>query len=348
MKHGWAHCKGRFLAAASVGLLLAMTLSGCGSDAGDATSGGTTKVTALTSSDNVTSSIMYIAKYGGFFEENGLNVELVNSGNTGTGITALLGGSGQFLMGGISNFVPAIEKGESFKVIARGTAGLSNSLVLSKKTVDRLGVSPTDPVTDRTTALDGLTLTGPSESSNFVFETNKAAETAGATVKWVYGESESMVSQVAAGQIDGIVAAPPYTTELVRAGTGAMWLDGPNGQFPGGFTDKRFGPAVLAVSADYAQNNTDILVAMMKSLVQASELVKTDPEKAKSLLRENQFNETNEETFEAIWADVPILLSDPLMPLDSIAYTMEELDLADRVNPDELFPAEACERYENS
>lgn len=221
-----------------VGAALALVISACSSSgsasssassgsSANAASGQTTDVTLVIPSLSANQALGFIAQDGGFFKQNGLNVKIVNAGAGALAVEAVAGGSGQFVITGGSDMLSAIAKGTKLVYLARGLGGgQATQLVLTTAAAKKTGLSARATAAQKAKALDGLTIASASAASSWTVQANKAASTEGATINWTYVQPGSMDAAMQAGHIDGIVAAPPYTTGPVYQKTGVMWLNG--------------------------------------------------------------------------------------------------------------------------
>lgn len=173
-----------------------------------------------------------IAKEMGLYEKRGLNARVVmmDSGNAAT--AGLISGSLQFIVVGPGEQIAAQSRGQKVVTVKSVYTGFSGMMVLSKATIDKLGVSPDAPVKDRLKALDGLLIASPSATSTYTIGPVGAAKSAGAEIQFTYMAQPAMIPALETGAIQGYVSSSPFWAAPVLKGTAMVWLNGPKGDFP--------------------------------------------------------------------------------------------------------------------
>ena len=182
--------------------------------------------------------------------------------------SSLIAGSVQFAVGGPSELVAAQAKGQKIVSIGVLYGGVANTLALSKATVDKLGVSPDAPVTERLKALDGLLISAVSPTSAAMVAIRGAVKALGVTPRYSYMSLDAMPGALESGVINGYAAAFPTWAIPVLKGTAVTWLSGPRGDFPPEFSPGT--SSVVQTRRDYAQANPDLMkrmVALMSDFV---------------------------------------------------------------------------------
>ncbi|MFO1188886.1 MAG: ABC transporter substrate-binding protein [Alphaproteobacteria bacterium] len=173
-----------------------------------------------------------LAKEMGLYEKRGLNARIVmmDSGNAAT--AALIAGSLNFIVVGPGEQVAAQARGLKIVTVTSVYSGFSALMVLSKATVDKLGVSPTAPVSERLKALSGLLIASPSATSTYTIGPAGAAKSVGADVRFTYMAQPAMIAALETGAIQGYVSSSPFWAPPVLKGSAVLWLNGPKGDFP--------------------------------------------------------------------------------------------------------------------
>ncbi len=314
--------------------------SSSGSSSGTTSkSGSLTNVTMIIPSLSANQALGFIAQDGGYFKKNGLNVKIVNSGAGATAVAAVTGGSGQFVISGGSDILSAVAKGQKLVYIARGLGGgQATQLVLTNAAAKKTGLSASATPAQKAKALDGLTIASASAASSWTVQANAAAATEGAKINWTYVQPADMDAAMKAGHIDGIVAAPPFTTQPVYAKTGVMWLNGPAGTFPGGYAVEEYGDPMVATSQSYIDSHPAVVKAFLKSILQAGQLAQTNPTKAASITKAATFPSMATGEWNLVWASTQPLLKPDLTQAD--VNTIVKLDgFSGKVDPTAVFGA---------
>jgi len=239
-------------------------------------------VTIALSSASFSIGSLRLADQAGFYAENNIkpNFVVMDSGNAAA--AALLSNSAQFAASGVSTALAARGRGQPIVCAANIYKGLSASLILAKAVADKTGVSPTAPVEQRLRALEGLTIAVPSATSSFTVPVKQSAEKMGINVKFAYMAQPAMAAALETGAIQGMMAGPTNFVPVIMKGGGVLWIDGPSGQFP-----KDVVPAsssCLQTTESYAKANPEVVKGMVQALQQTADLIKKDPDKAKSLI----------------------------------------------------------------
>jgi ABC-type nitrate/sulfonate/bicarbonate transport system substrate-binding protein len=329
-----------------VGVVLVATLAACSSasssssaqagGSGSAKSLGT--VTLAMGSKSASMALGFIAAEDGLFTKNGLNVKTVYTGTGALATAALVSGSAQFAIGGGQGFFTAQASGQNFYMLAKGESGLGTQLVLTPAAVKKTGLTSSSTTAEKVKALNGLTIASASASSSWTAQANKAAATEGVTIKWTYVAETAMAAAVKAGNVDGLVAAPPWTTQVIANKTAELWLNGPDGTFPGGFAVPSYGDPLVATTEAYATSHTAAVKAFTKSILQASDLVNSDPAKAAGYVKQVAYPTMSQAEFQQVWSATLPLLHSPQLTLPSLKTTIA-LDGDPKLDASELYPA---------
>src|SRR5215510_8322676 len=100
----------------------------------------------------------YVAKEMRYFDENGLDVTVVDVGSGSNVIASVVGGSAEIGGAGIRNISQGIAKGQDLRAFGSSLKGFPNFLVVRKGFMDEAGVKPDGPLTARIATLRGKTI----------------------------------------------------------------------------------------------------------------------------------------------------------------------------------------------
>jgi ABC-type nitrate/sulfonate/bicarbonate transport system substrate-binding protein len=189
-------------------------------------------VTIAVSSTSFVLGGVKIGEQAGLFARNGVNLRIVVMESGNAAMSALIGGSVPFAVTGPPDSLMARARGQDIVIVTNLYAGFAGSVVLATSVAGRLGVSPTAPIKDRFRALDGLVLAVPSATSVLLAPIRKAAEDAGAKVRFTYMNQGTMPAALETNAIQGMVASYPFAGAPVLRGAGVLWIDGPGGELP--------------------------------------------------------------------------------------------------------------------
>ena len=332
----------------------ALAASACGG----ADDGGRVKIAI--SSESLATQLVRMADDLGMFKAEGLSVELVNSNGGAQAVTAMLSGNVQFASAGAPEVITSNAEGRDVKAIARLYAGLSGSLVLSKKTADKLGVdtsapmderltSPDLPIEERLKDLDGLNIAFSSATSSLKSPVISSAESVGAKVNPVYMKQESMPAALSAGAIDGYQASPPVSELGVSTAGGVMWVEGPTGQFPPDHTP--VSSSTLMTTGKFVDSDPDTVKKVARAITKTAQYVVDNPDKAEANVRK-RFPDVDEKIFDAAWQANKGSFIQPrvtaeqfehditVLPSELLTDDVKKLDPKTLIVPDEFNPTD--------
>jgi ABC-type nitrate/sulfonate/bicarbonate transport system substrate-binding protein len=240
------------------------------------------KITIGISSGSIPAAGPRIAKEMGLFEKHGLDATVTPMDNGSLATMGLIAGSLNFTASAPTDVVVSAARGQDMVVISTVYSGFAAVMVLSKGTVEKLGVSASAPIAERLKALNGLILASPSATSTYTFAAKGAAAANGATVRLTYMDQPSMVAALNKGAIQGFLASAPYYSQSVLKGDSVIWVSGPKGEFP-----PQYSPAnavTLNALRSYAQANPDIVQRAVAVFKDFSTAVKQRPAEVKAAL----------------------------------------------------------------
>jgi ABC-type nitrate/sulfonate/bicarbonate transport system substrate-binding protein len=340
--------------AGGLGVLVALAVGACSSGGGSGSSsssssgGGSGSGTSSSAPTNLTlvipslssnQSIAFLATGFGTFKKNNLNVKTVVSGTGALAVAAAISGSGQFVMSGSSDLLSAVSKGQKLVYLARGLGGgLASQLVLTKAAAAKTGLSANATPEQKAKALNGLTIASPSAASSQTTQAERAVASVGAKINFTYVAPAAMDAAMKSGHIDGIVQAPPFTTQAVYDGSGVMWLNGSNGTFPGGFDVATYGDPMMETTASYAASHPAVVTAFTRAILEGVAMAKANPSKASSIVKAATSPSMPEAEWKEIWTSAFPLLQPSLNTAD--VKSIIELDgFSGKVTPDQVLPA---------
>ena len=189
------------------GLPLAGLLAACGGAVSSpATSTGsskpaqTAKVTIAQSSNSLAFSPVLLADKRGFFQERGLQTEIVLAGSGSKAAAAVIGGSAQVGSTALADMVGAVEKGQDIRIFGATLVSPGGAVVLKKSVAQKVGVTENTPVEQRVKALKGLKVS--------ISTPGSASDTNLRYVLSAYGmDPERDVSIVNTGSVENALAA---------------------------------------------------------------------------------------------------------------------------------------------
>ncbi|MEX1162368.1 MAG: ABC transporter substrate-binding protein [Nitriliruptor sp.] len=268
-----------------VAALTAVSCGGNGDSDGDAATGDAeapaerTSIT-VASLPNAFLAALYVAQDDGLFDENNLDVEIVELESGLDGVAAVVSGNAQYADIGFDDLVALSAEGEDSLVMAHNILNrVTLTLVMRSDLADELGISRDDPLEERFAALEGLRLgiTSPGAATdNYMryylreagLEPDRDAEII------AIGGGSSLLAALESDQIDAYHLSPPTPYVAENEGFGTILIDGPDGDIPQ-FADFLY--TGFAANRGWAEDNPDAAAAFSDALTRAMERVQDDP-----------------------------------------------------------------------
>jgi NitT/TauT family transport system substrate-binding protein len=219
------------LIAVAVGALLT-TLTACGSDAKDSSSGGPAEI-SFVGNYSLSYLPVYIAQNEGYFKSEDLSMNRLPDVASDQIGQLVLGGKADIAAIGSTTAYTLASAGRPIKSVAVLTPNLVFALSLTTKTVDKLaakGVTPESPIEQKVQALKGLTLAVTPQGTTTDVLMRATLEEYGVdpdkdVTLQPLQDPASMQAAARAGRIDGFLFTPPVSLAPTADGTGKVWID---------------------------------------------------------------------------------------------------------------------------
>jgi ABC-type nitrate/sulfonate/bicarbonate transport system substrate-binding protein len=278
-----------------------------------------------------------MAKDMGLFEKHGIDAKLVLMDTANATTSALISGSMKVALSGSGELVVAQARGQKVVAIVNTFAGLSASIVLSKATVDKLGISPSAPLADRLKALDGLLIASTSPTSTATVSFKTAAQKAGATIRFTYMGQPAMAAALESGAVQGYSAAAPFWAIPVTKGIGMLWIGGPRGELPPESTPASAGN--MQVMRDFAEANPDLVGRLVAVFDDLTEFIDKQPAKAQQRLA-TLYPDIDEKTLALLfqsesygWRTKHLTVADMIKEIDFVKLGGAQIPGLDKIDP---------------
>jgi NitT/TauT family transport system substrate-binding protein len=217
-------------ACGSSGSSSATASSAAAASTGQASAGKSLSLSSVTVVGNFATGFapLWVAQSEGFFKDQGLNVTLkdLNTGGATGAVTALLGGTGQFLVVAAGATSLAVSGGAPIKAVMQSDFAPIQQIAITSSVAARLGIKAGATTAAQTEAqlkaLKGshikLATTSKSGNSYIIVQAvlhqyGLSTGTGGDVTVETEPSSSVQISLLKSGQVDGIVNAPPVTTE---------------------------------------------------------------------------------------------------------------------------------------
>lgn len=279
-----------------------------------------------------------IADQMGLFAKHGLKPNFSYVDSTAGTASALMSRTVDFATTGTTEVIAAESRDQHLQILASHYKGLAGALVLSKATVDKLGVSPTAPVADRLKALNNVLIASTSKVSSFTVSYKGAANSVGAEPRFAYMAIAAMGAALESGAVEGIIVTAPLWPMPVIKGTGVLWLSPARGDLA-----PEFMPSSASVSATtraYAEANPDVTKRVVAVFDEFAAAFGTRPAEVKAAVKA-LYPELDQPVLDMIFSlEERAFQTNPLTPADiaqDIAYMKTsgmELGPIDKVKPE--------------
>lgn len=223
-----------------------------------------------------------VAKELGLFEKHGFDAKLSMMDSGSASVTGLVAGSFKVVVCGPGDLISVKARGQDVLAVEPTYTGLGVNLILAKDVADKLGVSPTAPVTERLKALDGLLIGTTSPTTVATISLKQAAEAEGAKIRFTYMTQPAFFAALQTGAIQGHIGGAPFWAPSIIQGVGIQWINGSKGQFP-----PEFAPGIsslLATRADVAKAEPDFVRRVAAVFVDLGRAVQERPADVKAAI----------------------------------------------------------------
>lgn len=285
---------------------------------------------------------LYVADDQGFFEDEGLDVNIVELESGQAGVSAVVSGTAQFADIGFDDLAVLTAEGEESMVMTYNLVNrVTLTLVMDADLAADLGVDRDSSIEERYAALEGLTLgvTSPGAATDkyMRYYLRQAGLDPDRDANIVaIGGGGSLLAALESGQIDAYQLSPPTPYIAETEGFGTILIDGPEGDVPL-FSD--FAYTGFATNQDWAEDNPETVEAFMNALSNGMEFVIDDPAAAAEIVQEylgTDDLETTERTLEAL---IPAMSESGCFGDGSVADSMDIMVEAE-ILPDPVDTAE--------
>ena len=221
----------------------------------------------------------YVAQSQGFFKDEGLDAELVDTRGGGPDVQMVLAGRAEFTTNDGAQVLPALQKGQRLTCVL----GLLNRSIINvtmrKQTADRLGLKESSSFADKVAALGGLKI-GVTRPGALTWQVARANLTnagmdpdSGASIIGVGGAS-ALAAALENGDIDVMYISVPIGDRVVARGKAITLIDNSRGEDP---NIPRFLMEGLWVVPEFLDQEPDTVAKAVRALHRASRFIVENP-----------------------------------------------------------------------
>lgn len=224
----------------------------------------------------------YVAEGAGFYEDNGLDMEIVDLGGGSESIAAIVGGSADIALSAYSSLVNAREEGAPIITVGALMSQYASNLVMSGSAAEAAGITADSSVEEKIAALKGLTIgitspgSGTDQLIRFMLTSEGLDPDNDATILPIGGGSE-MLAAFKQGQIDAFALSSPTSNLAVAEDDGILLFNLSEGEYPplDGFLY-----IVSMVNESFATDRPEVITCFETAIQQALDLIQDDPDAA--------------------------------------------------------------------
>jgi NitT/TauT family transport system substrate-binding protein len=279
------------------------------------------EVRFVTVNPSMTIANVSVALSLGYFEDEGLDfgglpVTFVSSPDV---IQAVLSGDADIGVTGATTVIGAIASERELKSYAMSTVGAPHGLSLNTDVAEALaaeGIRPDSTLEERVQALDGLTLSVSAIGSLLQAEARSLLLTYGldpdsdVTLTTIGGHPEN-ANAAREGLVDGYFAPLPEFLRGGAEGWGVPWIQ--LSEMPG----LDILPVIdLFADSGYAEENPDVIEAMVRALARVRDDFANDPEMVAQVLKDDWFADMDQKLFDDSFASMSPIFAAPLTPTE--------------------------------
>ena len=219
----------------------------------------------------------YVAREKGFFREEGLAAELVDTGGGGPDVQLVLAGRAELTVNDGAQVFPALQQGQTLRcVLSLFDRSIVNA-TMRKETAERLAISPGTPFKEKLALLKHLrigvtrpgALTWQQARYNLIsggLNPDRDAELIGV------GSGPALAAALEFGKVDVIYISMPIGEKLVQDGKAITLVDNARGEDP---NLPNFLMEGLWATPDYIKANREVVAAAVRAYAKASKFATT-------------------------------------------------------------------------
>lgn len=265
----------------AVAMVVVATAACGGAETSVSESGEELTVVTVAALPNAFLAPLYVALDDGIFEEEGLDVRVVQLQSGLEGVAALASGDAQYADIGLDDLVTLSEEGSENVIMTYDLVNrVTLTLAMRNDFAEEKGVTADSPIDDKLAALEGATIgiTSPGAPTDkymrFYLERAGLDPDRDAEIVAI-GEGPALLAALEEGEIDAYHLSPPTPFIAENEGFATILVNGPKGEVEelSDFSYTGFG-----VDRAWAEENSDAAAAFNESLSQAMEKVQSDTE----------------------------------------------------------------------
>lgn len=229
----------------------------------------------------------YVAEAAGYYDEAGLNVEVLDLGGGPEALSGVVAGSVDVALSVHSSVVEARSKGAPVKSFLGLMDQYGAEVVVKADAADVAGVSDTSPIADKVKLLDGMNIgvtsagSGTDQAIRYIMRSQGLDPDEAATIVAV-GSGNGMVGAFTQGKVDAVIISSPTADIAAQRGNGTKLFSMTKGEF------EPLNPFLYITAIareDTLASQKSKLGCFASAIQKALDLIKNDPKRAAELAR---------------------------------------------------------------
>jgi NitT/TauT family transport system substrate-binding protein len=267
----------------------------------------------------------------GYFEQEGIETEMVRTGGGTKSLAAVVSGDAQVNVGAPASAFKAHAKGSDVIIIAPAISQYADNLVMSKAWSDKHKLTSKTPYKEKLQALKGMTIGvasmggGSSQLIRMLAKEGSLNPDRDLTMT-AMSTGENMIAAFRQGRIDGFMFPSPVSDDAIKNYNGVLMFNNAAGEIP---RVDGFVYIGLVVRKSWVEANPDLTVRFLRAEQRALDAMR-DPVltvKARDAIWAKYNPKTDKALFDEVWKN-----SIPLFPKSVVLDSKSMERIIDFVN----------------
>jgi NitT/TauT family transport system substrate-binding protein len=287
-----------------------------------------------------------LARKLGYFDEEGLQVEITVAGSGTDATAALTGGQADIIQTGLPHFIATNEQGLQLWAIAPAIEAYTLSVMVGREFLDKTGVKPDSPLPAKMKALAsqkarlGISRAGASTDLFIRYLCLETGVDCDKDLELIpLGAIGPTIAAFDQRRIIGYVRSHPDVDIGAHKAKGVILISGPAGQVP-----SLHGYLYLAMGTSERQikGRPEHLAAFLRAVGKALKFVHAYPDQARAIAYEYAGTGVDKSVFDTAWAQsLPSFPKDLIIDAPGVAVTFKVLEKlegrAPKIDPKKVY-----------
>ena len=241
---------------------------------------------ALPVADNLQWMNFYVAQGAGFFEDEGLNIQIVVPPMPDAAARFMVMGGADVALLPRPLYLESIGRGEPLLIFANLFSNDPINLVVREEVAEKRGISADMPLAERLNAMRGLRVgvaPGPPTRLRVLFES--VGLDADSDIEMVILLGDQQNAAFGKNEVDALYAHTPYLEKSLLKQVAVMIVNQSAGEVPE-LTNRQI--HTLVTTREYAASNPKVLAAMTNAVYRAQQLIHTDLQATADAIRSSE------------------------------------------------------------